>query len=280
LPRRAPGRAEAVRRCERSLRPRHGHRLCQGAVPIRPVLVRRARRSARLRPAGDARRLLPEPDGDRREPVLDAGCPQPDPPWRPAPGPGLAAVRLRAQLRTGGVPAHPRDAARPWLVAVALHSPRRAPDVAEHRGGTRTRRQRILSGPLPALRRLSGRRGGRGRPRHAARAAGHRVRRQGGPLPSHGSAVVLMRRALACMAVAALAACTTGGLVEDRPDPMATRATLERLLPDRLPDRDGWARDIERAFTALSLPADVEHLCAALAVTEQESSFRADPAVP
>lgn len=89
-----------------------------------------------------------------------------------------------------------------------------------------------------------------------------------------------MRRALACMAVAALAACTTGGLVEDRPDPAATRARLERLLPDRLPDREGWARDIERAFTALSLPADVEHLCAALAVTEQESSFRADPAVP
>jgi len=86
--------------------------------------------------------------------------------------------------------------------------------------------------------------------------------------------------AVACAMIAALAACTTGGVIEDRPDPAATRAQLERLLPDRLPDRSGWARDIERAFTALSLPADIEHLCAVLAVTEQESSFRADPAVP
>jgi len=89
-----------------------------------------------------------------------------------------------------------------------------------------------------------------------------------------------MRLLLACLVAALLAACTTGGLVEDRPDPATTRATLDRLLPGKLPDRDGWARDIERAFTALSLPADVEHLCAAIAVTEQESSFSADPAVP
>jgi len=86
--------------------------------------------------------------------------------------------------------------------------------------------------------------------------------------------------ALACGVAVVLAACTTGGIIEDRPDPAATRARLERLLPDRLPDRGGWARDIEHAFSALSLPADVEHLCAALAITEQESSFRADPAVP
>ena len=92
-----------------------------------------------------------------------------------------------------------------------------------------------------------------------------------------------MRRsgaAVACALLAVLAACTTGRVAEDRPDPAATRARLERLLPDRLPDRAGWARDIERAFSALSLPADDEHLCAVLAVTEQESSFRADPAVP
>lgn len=82
------------------------------------------------------------------------------------------------------------------------------------------------------------------------------------------------------IAIAALAACTTGGIIEDRRDPATIRAHVERLLPDRLADRSGWASDIEQAFTALSLPADTEHLCAALAITEQESSFRADPAVP
>ena len=38
-----------------------------------------------------------------------------------------------------------------WLVAAALHPARRPPDVAEHRGRPRTRRQRKLSGPVPAL---------------------------------------------------------------------------------------------------------------------------------
>ncbi|MFA7503900.1 MAG: DUF1615 domain-containing protein [Burkholderiaceae bacterium] len=86
--------------------------------------------------------------------------------------------------------------------------------------------------------------------------------------------------ALACMLLAVLAACTTGGIVADREDPAAIRARLESLLPEKLPDRNGWAQDIERAFSAMALPADVEHLCAALAITEQESSFRADPSVP
>ncbi|MCO5120800.1 MAG: DUF1615 domain-containing protein [Burkholderiaceae bacterium] len=86
--------------------------------------------------------------------------------------------------------------------------------------------------------------------------------------------------ALLCIAIAMLAACTTGGVIEDRRDPAAVRAQLERLLPEKLADRSGWARDIEGAFSALSLPADAGHLCAALAITEQESSFRADPSVP
>ncbi len=83
-----------------------------------------------------------------------------------------------------------------------------------------------------------------------------------------------------CLAIVALAACTTGGVIDDRADPAVVRARIERLLPERLADRSGWATDIERTFSALSLPADTEHLCAALAITEQESSFRADPAVP
>ncbi len=55
---------------------------------------------------------LRQADGHRREPVLDAGRAQPDPLRRHAQGPRLAAVRLRPELRPGGVPAHAGHAAR------------------------------------------------------------------------------------------------------------------------------------------------------------------------
>ncbi len=106
----------------------------EGAVAIRPVLVRRAGRPARLRAAGHAAQLLREADGDRRGSVLDAGRAQPDPLRRHAPGSRLAAVRLRAELRPRRIPAHARHAAGARLVAEPLHSARRPPDVAEHRG--------------------------------------------------------------------------------------------------------------------------------------------------
>ena len=54
--------------------------------------------------------LLSGPDGDRREPVLDAGCAQSHPLRRHASRPRLAAVRLRAELRPRRVSAHARDA--------------------------------------------------------------------------------------------------------------------------------------------------------------------------
>jgi hypothetical protein len=79
------------------------------------------------------------------EPVLDAGCTQPRSLWRHAPGPRLAAIRLRLELRAGGVPTHARHAAAIWLVAVAVRPARRASDVARHCCRPRTRRQRIVS---------------------------------------------------------------------------------------------------------------------------------------
>ena len=141
----AAGRPEAVRRRQRPLRPRHRHRLRQGAVAVRPVLVRGAGRPARLRAAGDAAQLLQEPDGDRRGPVLDAGRAQPDPLRRHAPRPRLAAVRLRAELRPGRVPAHARHAEGTRLVGQPLHPARRPPDVAEHRRRPGPGRQRVAT---------------------------------------------------------------------------------------------------------------------------------------
>ncbi|MFC6337996.1 DUF1615 family protein [Pseudomonas sp. CCM 7891] len=58
------------------------------------------------------------------------------------------------------------------------------------------------------------------------------------------------------------------------------KAQIVRLLPAKVPDRAGWAQDIYTAFNAQQIYPSTENLCAVLAVTEQESTFQADPSVP
>ena len=80
---------------------------------------------------------------------------------------------------------------------------------------------------------------------------------------------------LACIAMALLlTAC------EPRPTPEEVRAELTRRIPRSVPDRAGWARDIQAAFAAREIEPSVSNLCAVLAVIEQESTYRADPPVP
>lgn len=62
--------------------------------------------------------------------------------------------------------------------------------------------------------------------------------------------------------------------------PTEARAAVTRVLPPGTDDRAGWAADVHAALATLELPSTAENLCAVLAVTEQESGFRADPAVP
>jgi hypothetical protein len=62
--------------------------------------------------------------------------------------------------------------------------------------------------------------------------------------------------------------------------PEEVRAELLRLLPANLKDKPGWAEDIRVSFASLKVPPSKENLCAALAVTEQESNFHPDPEVP
>jgi hypothetical protein len=62
--------------------------------------------------------------------------------------------------------------------------------------------------------------------------------------------------------------------------PADVRAQIVQLMPAKATDREGWATDIQAAFSALGIDASTQRLCAALAVTEQESSFNADPSVP
>lgn len=62
--------------------------------------------------------------------------------------------------------------------------------------------------------------------------------------------------------------------------PEDVRAELLRKLPARLDDRAGWARDIQAALQAQDIEPSSSHLCAVLAVVEQESTYRVDPPVP
>lgn len=57
------------------------------------------------------------------------------------------------------------------------------------------------------------------------------------------------------------------------PTPAEVRAELMRLLPGNLRDRQGWAQDIQAAFTTLEIEPSRENLCSVIAVTEQESTF-------
>lgn len=54
---------------------------------------------------------------------------------------------------------------------------------------------------------------------------------------------------------------------------------FESLLPEGVKDRTGWAKDFQAAFKALAIKSSPRNICAAYAITEQESSFHAEPAV-
>lgn len=91
-----------------------------------------------------------------------------------------------------------------------------------------------------------------------------------------------MRHRLASLLLAALLAACASGERTEAPErrPADVRAQIVSMLPASVPDRSGWAVDLYAAFAALGLDPSPQNLCAALAVAEQESTFRADPAVP
>ena len=88
--------------------------------------------------------------------------------------------------------------------------------------------------------------------------------------------------ATAAVVTALLAGCALPGRMAEPQGmgPSEAREAILRVLPDRLDDRAGWAADVHAALATLELPSTAENLCAVLAVTEQESGYRADPAVP
>ena len=89
--------------------------------------------------------------------------------------------------------------------------------------------------------------------------------------------------AAACVVVSAVVAgCASGPLQDEVPalTPEQARALIGRAMPSGIIERNGWATDIYAAFATLSIAPSADNICAVVAVTEQESSFRANPAVP
>jgi len=75
-----------------------------------------------------------------------------------------------------------------------------------------------------------------------------------------------------------LAACSSVPTAPQR-TPAQIQAEIARRMPAGVGDKAGWARDIQRALEAQDIEASPANLCAVLAVTEQESTFQADPSV-
>jgi len=92
------------------------------------------------------------------------------------------------------------------------------------------------------------------------------------PLPLH-------RVLLGAVAMGVLAACSTVPAPAPGPPADVVRNEIERRIPARTADRAGWAADIQAAFAAQRIAPNAENICAVLAVIEQESGYRADPAV-
>ena len=90
----------------------------------------------------------------------------------------------------------------------------------------------------------------------------------------------LFASALALSGVVLLGGCAKPEAVRPQRPPAEVRKQILRNIPASTADREGWATDIDAAFVALQIDTSVRSVCAALAVTAQESSFNADPVVP
>jgi hypothetical protein len=89
-----------------------------------------------------------------------------------------------------------------------------------------------------------------------------------------------LRRFLLSGCALALIGCATRDERAAPVSPDAARAEIARLIPAQVVDRQGWAADLYAALATLDLAVTASNVCAALAVIEQESGYRADPAVP
>lgn len=64
------------------------------------------------------------------------------------------------------------------------------------------------------------------------------------------------------------------------PSPRLSVQQVTRLIPTHVKEKEGWARDVLAALEAEDVPPSPVAVCSVLAIIEQESGYKADPAVP
>jgi hypothetical protein len=86
--------------------------------------------------------------------------------------------------------------------------------------------------------------------------------------------------AFAASLLLALAGCTSPRSTEPEIDPDVARAGILRALPEKMANRNGWSIDLFATLEAMRIAPTPSNACAVIAVAEQESGLRVDPAVP
>jgi hypothetical protein len=89
-----------------------------------------------------------------------------------------------------------------------------------------------------------------------------------------------LARSFVLAGIVLMSACTNPSLRSPPIDPDVARAEIAKRIPPKIANREAWAIDIFAAFEALAIRPTTENICAVVAVTEQESTFEATPAVP
>ncbi|GEL73029.1 hypothetical protein MVI01_48130 [Myxococcus virescens] len=85
------------------------------------------------------------------------------------------------------------------------------------------------------------------------------------------------------VALGSMTACAPRGAGSAQPSipppPRLSASQVAKLMPPQLQDREGWARDVLAALEVEELAPSPPAVCSVLAVIEQESGYKVDPAV-
>jgi len=85
---------------------------------------------------------------------------------------------------------------------------------------------------------------------------------------------------LLCVAALSLSGCNRTSTPANTEITRADLKKVSRMIPSRIKDRKSWAADIITTMDQLSIDRNLENTCTILATVDQESNFKANPAVP
>lgn len=101
-----------------------------------------------------------------------------------------------------------------------------------------------------------------------------------GPPPLPAPPRRLRAWVLGAVVVSGLLGCAGDANRQPQRAPESIQADIQALIPARVAQRAAWAVDLQLVFAGLKIEPTTDHVCAVLAVTEQESTFNPDPPVP